>query len=1136
MKTNKKLKVLISISVIIFILVGTGSIVRSIFLRRINNRIKSNFDFTEMHLSFFPPALVLNDVKSVSLSPFFSARKATLKISYKSLVSRKKPFNIIIEQPVLKIASLPSGTGEAGKTGFRLKFPFAIEKGLIKDGEIIYSGKEARIHSKGVNVFFVMNGDYFTLKAEVEDNIFSLGADKLPIKGRVSISAKGTGREIDIDRVKVRGPDGILEIEGKVVDLIDPEYHLITSFRGNTSLIANVFNLPFDWKGKTVGSGILTRKEGEVAFSSDFSSQNLVLNRVLMGEVKGKVDFKEKTGGNLDFDVKKRGFPGENLKLHFNKDRIEGTARRFHLDPIMNFVDLPWPVSSSVWGSFTVDRGRLSADAEFRDDGLEVKPDKFPFQGKARFNWDGKNEFSFSSSSLDSDFAKLEVDGKIIKGQNVDITLQGEVKDIKRAREFTSIVLRKDFQFPEIRGKGSTNIQIFGDFNFPQVRARFSVYPGGFDKFDARSIDGEAEVIKNDFFGRFNVDDPSLKGKIDLVTNQDETTVKIHVERGLLETVLPALDMELPLKGEASGNFEFKEKEENMVFNGSFVSGRIDFAGQILTDVKGKLQGGKDFFSFPELKLNMHGGSIKGSVLLRLLTEEFDIDIDGERMDLSSIYAGSRGELSFFLRGKGLYNRDSAVGSFEIKNLYFEPFQRAEAKGKIKVSFSEKQINFETDGNFSPGENKFAVSLSFPIKEESLTGKISGSFTNPDLLLPWKGTKGRINYLADIYGSKHSPGIKGAIDFNGEVFPLPHFAHAFRDYSGLVFVENGDFSLRSFRGTLGGGDVRGSGQLKLGKSGVEKINVRAEGKNLLLSPLERTRALADGTLSLIKDTDRFILEGDFFVRRLSYNRELSEKFVFSSVPYYSSRKEPGFFDDLLLNIKLRANDSAWMENSLGKVQVKFDLTVSGNVDSPIIIGDIEALGGEVYFQDREFNIIRGKVSFFNPLSINPYLSFKGEAYVKDYRVSFSLDGLLDRLNPEFSSSPPLPPEDVLALLALGEAFRRTYHYDRSIQQGTASLLSFQLLEEAKKRAESLFSIANIRIDPFIMGSSAEMSARLSVGKKISRNFFILYSTNLTSQQEEITRLEWELTKDFSVVGTRDETGRISIDVKIHKRF
>ncbi|MEA3421716.1 MAG: hypothetical protein U9Q97_08590, partial [Acidobacteriota bacterium] len=102
MKANKKLKVLISISVIILILVGTGSIIGSIFLRRVKNKIQSNFDFTEVHISFFPPVLVLNDIKSVSLSPYFSAKKVSLKISYKSLLSREKPFNVFIEQPVLR--------------------------------------------------------------------------------------------------------------------------------------------------------------------------------------------------------------------------------------------------------------------------------------------------------------------------------------------------------------------------------------------------------------------------------------------------------------------------------------------------------------------------------------------------------------------------------------------------------------------------------------------------------------------------------------------------------------------------------------------------------------------------------------------------------------------------------------------------------------------------------------------------------------------------------------------------------------------------------------------------------------------------------------------------------------------------
>lgn len=63
-----------------------------------------------------------------------------------------------------------------------------------------------------------------------------------------------------------------------------------------------------------------------------------------------------------------------------------------------------------------------------------------------------------------------------------------------------------------------------------------------------------------------------------------------------------------------------------------------------------------------------------------------------------------------------------------------------------------------------------------------------------------------------------------------------------------------------------------------------------------------------------------------------------------------------------------------------------------------------------------------------------------------------------------------------------------------------------------------------------------MTARLTVGKKISRNIILLYSTNLTTQREEIVRMEWEFRDNFSLVGMRDERGRLSFDAKIRKRF
>jgi hypothetical protein len=69
-----------------------------------------------------------------------------------------------------------------------------------------------------------------------------------------------------------------------------------------------------------------------------------------------------------------------------------------------------------------------------------------------------------------------------------------------------------------------------------------------------------------------------------------------------------------------------------------------------------------------------------------------------------------------------------------------------------------------------------------------------------------------------------------------------------------------------------------------------------------------------------------------------------------------------------------------------------------------------------------------------------------------------------------------------------------------------------------------------------MGTSAEMAARLTVGRMISRDISILYSTNLTTHREEMVRMEWEVSSDFSLVGIRNEWGRISFDLKWRKRF
>lgn len=1135
MTLNRKLKFLIIMILPFVLFFGAGVVLKNIFLFQVKKRIQSSLNYTHLHLTFIPASLVIEDLRSISTSPFYSAQKIVIQISYLSLLARDKPLDILIEQPVLRMYSDLPGLNQKKKPKSLWPFPFDVKKGLIRGGEFYFWGKRDSFYSKGINAFFKKEKENFSFRAESEENIFLLSSVGSQLSGAIAFSLEGNEKTITLKKMRIASPEFIVKAKGVLTDFDDPEFELKTSLHANAKFIVDLFDLPFDWEGKAGGEGELLRKQGKITFKALLSSNDLVLNKIPLGKVQGRLRVGEE-GGKVEFGLQKRPYPREYVDISFSPSKVEGIARGFHLDPILNYFSLPWPVKSPAWGGFTFLNGRLEANAEFQDEFLINQPAKYAFRGQVKFDWDGKKGISFSSQKLESSFAKVDVEGQVEIGKEVNVTIKGEATDVGQAREFVSLVLKENFDFPEIRGKGFSEIKILGGYDSPQVKANFSFMPGGFAKFEASSVSGMAEINKGEFIGIFKVNDPKMTGNIELLSNPSGFEATIRLDKGNAEKILPALDIPLPLRGQASGNFEIRGRENELEVKGDFEGPSLSLARQELGEVKGRLEWGKAILSFPEIQMDVYQGRVKGNALLDFTNQGFDLDLSAENINLNSIVPSLEGTGSFYLKGKGSFHRDSASGKFDVQDLHYAPFETVQANGEVELSFAEQKINVKLRGVLEPGQNDFSFSFSYPFQKKPYMANLKGSLNNLDLLLPWKGAKGAINYLAEINGSNGSPQISGIIDFKGSLLPFPKFAHALNDYAGLIFIQNNKASLRSFQAKLGGGDIYGRGEVWLGKDGLEFVDLSAEGKDLLLSPLERTRALADGALRLVKDETRFVLEGNFFIKKLSWRREVSEKLIFSQAPFLEATQKPGFFDAMNLNISLKANDDAFIENSLGKIRSKFDLTVAGSVSSPLVLGEIEGLSGDVYFQDRKFKVLRAKLSFFNLSLVEPYLEFKGETYIKDYRVTFSLTGLLDHLRPEYSSSPPLPPEDVLALLALGESFKRTYSYDTSSQLSTGSFLSFQIAEEAKKRAEKLFNLDRFRIDPFVLGASTEMTARLTVGKKISRNLFLLYSTNISTQREEIVRLEWEFSDNFSLVGMRDERGRFSFDAKIRKRF
>ena len=445
-----------------------------------------------------------------------------------------------------------------------------------------------------------------------------------------------------------------------------------------------------------------------------------------------------------------------------------------------------------------------------------------------------------------------------------------------------------------------------------------------------------------------------------------------------------------------------------------------------------------------------------------------------------------------------------------------------------------------------PGDNPFEGTFDLPLSGEPFSGVLKGRVTDLDLIVPWDGAQGRIDYTADITAAAEETRVVVALDVAAPVMPLPGFAYAVTDFTSAMSFSDSALTITSIGGKLGGGGLSGSGKVGIGEGGIATMDLRLEGQDMVLSPMERMRAQADATLRLLKDDKRFVTEGEILFKRLTWRREIYEAFGFSIADR----------DGLLGAVVLRRHDA---EHPSPGRRERGHREFPGPVRRPLQPdrdGRLGRAGAPRRHRPRQRRFLfpgpelprhPRPPELHRSRQHEPYLDFRGETYVKDYRVTLSMSGPVSRLKPEFTSSPPLPPEEILSLLALGESFRRMYYSyagDRSTALNTASLLTYQIADLAKKRTGGFLSLDRFRIDPYIPESApGGIAARITVGKKVSKNVLVLYSTILANSsvraeidEVPIFRMEWDISRRFSLVGGRDDRGRLGFDVKFRKRF
>jgi len=318
-----------------------------------------------------------------------------------------------------------------------------------------------------------------------------------------------------------------------------------------------------------------------------------------------------------------------------------------------------------------------------------------------------------------------------------------------------------------------------------------------------------------------------------------------------------------------------------------------------------------------------------------------------------------------------------------------------------------------------------------------------------------------------------------------------------------------------------------------------------QGSALQLPLVEGLEATVDTDIIFRGGAHVSALSGEVYVRSALYSQRIEPE---TDLLRWQRNAPVPLADEGLSSVRLevvvRGDENIRVDNNLANMDVGLELLMVGTLAEPVLMGRAEVQRGEVYYRDRRYTITSGVIDFVNPYRLEPHFDFRAETRVKEYRVFLDLHGTADNIYPELTSDPPASPVDVLHLLAVGRVRDNPFPseterlQERLLGIGVGGFLTRQVTSELERRTERLFGIDRFRIDPFLLGDSANPTARVTIGEQVSERLSVVYSRNLAGSEntEQVLIVEYQLGPSMLLVATREEDGSYGIDLQMQRRF
>ena len=409
-------------------------------------------------------------------------------------------------------------------------------------------------------------------------------------------------------------------------------------------------------------------------------------------------------------------------------------------------------------------------------------------------------------------------------------------------------------------------------------------------------------------------------------------------------------------------------------------------------------------------------------------------------------------------------------------------------------------------------------------------------------------SSGLIHVSSKVTSHDNKPEVSGLLTLEDIAYTIPINGQRLHTMNGKIRIQDDKIFIEDLTGKIDTGSFKMGGTITRKGFTPSAVDLKTQFTALPISIPDMMDLTVDAGASLVSSGSRSLLKSDVIILDGVYYKDVQVNLLTGVIERIIPKQRLvneqlmetrwPFLKNMDLDIAIKRRGEMKVENNISELYLNPDLKIIGTFVKPVVTGRIAVIEGTVTFQNNEFTVSRGVIDFLNPYKTEPTIDIKGETKVRDWTIDLTMEGPIDNIQFNLSSTPVEAPPDILSLLIVGKTSRELTQSQAGLTVSptamAAELLSSTYGRQVKKA--TTLDILNLKASEFSTSDKRE-NLKLTLGKELSRRLVLEYQVE-TSNTQTIQRgiAEYKILENLIINGYQGSDGIFGADIELKYEF